>query len=183
MRAAVTQSFPKGCMKISTLAVGMFCMQVCDVWAWQSRDVSTKKKSHVEDLPFERDAQLVSNHELDTIRGGFLMSNGMVVDIGLFTQTIIDGVVVDEMMFKESDLAAVNSYALQKIIEVNGSGSSVSKLTLSDVPQLLTVIQNSRDNVVINNATVLNIDVTNASRFLFQTQIPLINHQIVNGLN
>ncbi len=111
-----------------------------------------------------------------------MTSNGMILDIGLFTQTILNGVVIDEHSIEAKDLFATSAQNLQKIIKVNEVGSSVSTLKLSDVPQLLTIIQNSQNNAVINNATILNIDVANTARFTFQTQMPLINHQIVSGL-
>lgn len=148
---------------------------------------SPTKDNTMKTIPFisagyERYATTISNDNLENIRGGFMTSNGMLIDIGLFSQTILNGVIIDEHSIDKKDLASINTQELQRIIKVNETGGSVSTLQLSDTPQLLTVIQNSQNNAMINNATILNIDVSNTNRFLFQVQMPLINHQIINGL-
>lgn len=128
------------------------------------------------------DAQTVANDSLKEVRGGFLTSSGMMVDVGLITRTLVDGVLVEQTRVNIGHPGNIDPSSLQTLVQVDDNGATVSKLGLGDIPQIVNVIQNNQNNVVIDNAAILNVDVTNASSFTIQMQEPLFNHQLVQGL-
>lgn len=127
------------------------------------------------------DAGNVSSEDLGEIRGGFMTSNGMMIDIGLETRSIVDGVTVEHSNIK--NLENIKTDDLQRLVQVNNATQSAKKLNLTDVPNLLTIIQNSRNDVKIDSFAIMNIDVSNSARFTLQTQAPeLFNVQMINNL-
>lgn len=102
----------------------------------------------------------------------------------VFTQTILDGVVVDEISFDANDLIHQNvAVNLQRRVNVSTAGVTVSNLDLPDAAELIIVIQNNVNDVVISNTTTLNINVQNTTKFIQQLQMPIINHHIVRSLD
>lgn len=131
---------------------------------------------------FEDSEEVVDNAQLSEIRGGFITSNGMQIDVGLVTRTIVDGLILSESRFNNDQLANIDPAELQTLVQVNPNGANVRQLGLEDIPQVITVIQNNTNNVTIDSLTILNLDVTNASKFNVQLQTPLFNHQAVAAL-
>ena len=127
-------------------------------------------------------SEAVDDSELSEIRGGFITSSGMVIDVGLVTQTIVNGLVVENSSFSAEQLATISSQELQTLIQVNRSGGAdIKKLGLDDIPQIITAIQNTSNNAEIHNFTILNVDVTNVAGFLQQVQTPIINFQNITA--
>lgn len=135
-----------------------------------------------DDLLFADDTALVSDDELGDIRGGFLTSGGMIIDIGLVTQTVVNGVLVSEQSTSLNPDQVTNIQSLQTIATIDANNVVISNLDLNSVSQIVSVVQNSRNNVVVDSITLLNIDVGNVSGFLDQTRTGLIDHQLVNAL-
>ena len=149
-----------------------------------------ERRKKEDENTFGEEMTVVSNEELGNIRGGVFNNEGMLtniglVNIGLITQTSINGEIVEQ---SQIDLNNINDFTpdiIQRIITSTADGVTVSSsLGINDVPQLFTtVIQNSLDDAVINNATILNIDISNATDLILQTPVPIINHQLIGSLN
>lgn len=126
-------------------------------------------------------ASNVSAEELGEVRGGFMASNGMQIDIGFETRTLVDGAVAEQTVVP--NIEHLKASDLQNLVQVNNAASSARKLNLSDVPNIMTIIQNSRNDVKIDSFAIMNIDVSNSARFTLQTQAPeLFNIQGISNL-
>lgn len=126
-------------------------------------------------------ASNVSAEELGEVRGGFVASNGMQIDIGFETRTLIDGSVAEQTIVP--NIEHLKASDLQNLVQVNNAASSARKLNLNDVPNIMTIIQNSRNDVKIDSFAIMNIDVSNSARFTMQTQAPqMFNIQGISNL-
>ncbi len=94
---------------------------------------------------FER----ASDSELDQLRGGFVLPNGMNIDFSLERITSLNGTVVSSSFFQLPDNALLlQNGAMNQSPDLAGAGLS-------------TVIQNNVDNQTIRTVTDINIAVSN----------------------
>lgn len=137
-----------------------------------------------ETVDAEGDFDTASNvpaEELGEVRGGFIASNGMQIDIGFETRTIVDGALAEQTVVP--NIENLKASDLQNLIQVNNAASSARKLNLNDMPNIMTIIQNSRNDVKIDSYAIMNIDVSNSARFQMQTMAPeMFNIQAINNL-
>jgi hypothetical protein len=118
--------------------------------------------------------QKIPDQELSKMRGGFVTSDGLSINVGLERLVMIDGTVKTQFNFdlsglgqnsnKSSSLPSDQNNMIQLI--QNGDNNLVTQ----DVPAnfgggALTIIQNSQDNKLIQNFTMLQIDVSGMSQF------------------
>lgn len=90
-----------------------------------------------------------SDSELDQLRGGFVLANGVNIDFSLERLTTLNGVIVSSTSFRLPD----DAFLFQ-----NGGLNQAPVMTGSP---LNSVIQNNMDNQVIKNMTDINIAVSN----------------------
>ena len=117
------------------------------------------------------DCPVVADHELDQMRGGFDTSNGglpLSFSFGIDRATFLNGELVSTttvaipiftsaMDAKGAQTVMLNTTNLIQ----NGPGNSFALPSVRDLPtSVMTVIQNTLDNQVISNATVINASVT-----------------------
>jgi hypothetical protein len=90
-----------------------------------------------------------SDDELDKLRGGFVLPNGIIIDFSLERITSLNGSVVSSSFFHLPENAALlQNGSLNQSPDFAGSGLS-------------TVIQNNVDNQIIRTVTAINIAVSN----------------------
>lgn len=130
------------------------------------------------DESFE-EMQVVSNEDLSNIRGGFITSSGMVLDLGLATETIVNGITVQSTTLSPEALKNVDPSTLRTLVRVTEGGANAEKLNLDNVPEIVNVIQNEASNVKIDQITSLNIDVQNVQQFKLQLQTPGLDYGTV----
>jgi len=121
---------------------------------------------------FSEETEIASNEELGEVRGGMVAANGMVFDIGLFHQTIVNGVIVDEVGFTTDDLLGVNpATGLQRQITISESGDvDIVNIDVPEVPAIYTAVQSNLIGGTVDYTTTLNINVNDASAFLQQSK-------------
>lgn len=95
------------------------------------------------------DWQTISDEELDMLRGGFSLPNGLVVDFSF-----------DKRIYKNGIEAFYSYFELPKDIELSrqitsGLASNFSNMVLN------SVTQNSLDNQIIKTINTINIDISN----------------------
>ncbi|WP_333875031.1 hypothetical protein [Methylobacter sp.] len=91
-----------------------------------------------------------SDSELDQLRGGFVLANGVNVDFSLDRITSLNGAVVSSSFFQSSaNMSLFQNGALNQAPDLAGAAG------------LGSIIQNNMDNQVIRNATDINITVSN----------------------
>src|SRR5438045_3706716 len=91
------------------------------------------------------DAQVVSDKDLSTMRGGFIDINGEIMDFDFYSRTMVNGVVTNTTYISSEELA---------MAAANG--------TLNDIIPP-TIIQNNLDNANINTITSLNGNIVGAA--------------------
>ena len=102
--------------------------------------------------------QAVSEVELDAIRGGFLFSNGVQVDIGIQKSALINGAEQFRTQFNATE--ALQSRLLDEANSVLqlGSGNTLNGLELTGGS---VFIQNTLDNQMLENFTVIDVHIKN----------------------
>jgi len=102
--------------------------------------------------------QAVGDEELETVRGGFLFSNGVQVDIGIQKAAFVNDVEQFRTQIDVSD--GVQSSILNEansVLQV-GAGNTLNGL---EMPGGSTFIQNTLDNQFLDNFTVVDVRIKN----------------------
>lgn len=123
------------------------------------------------DSGFE-DCPMLSDSELDELRGGFEVASGgslpLSFTFGIERATFVNGQLVSTTTIaiptfplpQNAVAASAMDFSPINVIQ-NGSGNVFSLQNLQNLPaSVMTVIQNSLDNQVIGNLTVINASIT-----------------------
>lgn len=95
--------------------------------------------------------QPVSNSQLDSLRGGFVLPNGMIVNISIGKLVVNNGVEVYKSYFQSPDQ------------QLSTNSGEISLTTELSEAMLHSVIQNDLDNQSIKVFNTINIDIKNIS--------------------
>lgn len=98
-------------------------------------------------------AAVVTDMELDSMRGGFLSTDGLEISFGVEQAVLIDGILQVATTFNASSITKM----------LPQQAADFSSVTMnSDVirSQMNTIIQNSQDQKIIDSITVINASVT-----------------------
>jgi hypothetical protein len=102
----------------------------------------------------------LADSELEELRGGFLLAGGLVIDFALYQQTVIDGELRRELQLSTQNLMqTMQPEDFRTVIQI-GEGN-VGLGSLAEIPGIVTVIQNTMDNTMIQNLSNLDIAVAN----------------------
>ena len=104
---------------------------------------------------FNKDWQIASNAELDSLRGGFTLPNGMIINFSLEKVIYRNGVEIFTSFFE----LPKNAQLIQ-----NGNLNVAKDLSNS---LLNSIIQNNLDNQVIRTVNTINIDISNLKNISF----------------
>ncbi|MGZ5012018.1 MAG: hypothetical protein ACXV74_13765 [Methylobacter sp.] len=108
-----------------------------------------------------------SDSELDQLRGGFALANGVNVDFSLDRVTYLNGALVASTFFQLPGNASLFQ---------NGALNQAPGMT---GPALGSVIQNNVDNQVIRNVTDINIAVSNLKNMDLNNRGMVFNNLIL----
>jgi len=108
-----------------------------------------------------------SDSELDQLRGGFALANGVNIDFSLERLTTLNGAVISSTSFRLPD----DAFLFQ-----NGGLNQAPVMTGS---ALNSVIQNNMDNQVIKNMTDINIAVSNLKNMDLNSRGMVFNNLIL----
>lgn len=122
-----------------------------------------------------------SDQELDSQRGGFIINDGLPISFGVIQASSING-----------ELLAINTWNGPQIDQIggnvptlirNGQGNDFGPVRLDNVmPGGLTIIQNTLDQQVIRNMTIISAEVAN-SNVLSQTNLSLsLTNQMIHAI-
>lgn len=136
--------------------------------------------------------QKVPDRDLAKMRGGFITSDGLSINVGLERLVMIDGTVKTRFNFDLSGLGqsqgAPNPLPgdQNKLIQLVQNGEH--NVVTSDVPAnyaggALTIIQNSLDGKLIQNFTTLQIDVSGMSQYRTTTLGRSISMEQIRALH
>ena len=122
---------------------------------------------------FSQEVKL-SDAELDNLRGGFVLGNGTIVDFAFTSSTFLDGQSVSEVTLNSINPGTLDSDLLKSIVQL---GSNNTVLEAGSLPNAITIIQNSFDNVKIQQFNILDLSIKNYGNFVRQQIVPELNFQ------
>jgi hypothetical protein len=129
-----------------------------------------------------------ADEDLDQMRGGFASSNNGVplsFSFGIERATFLNGqlvstttIAIPTLPYVNNSAAATADFSPVTVIQ-NGSGNFFNLQGAHNLPtSVMTVIQNSLDNQVIGNATVINASVTSRA-FLNSLAVQSVLNQMM----
>jgi len=143
---------------------------------------------------FEIEQAAASDQELARIRGGFVTNDGLLVSFGIDQAIYVNGVLNTASSLRVDQTtggagqpqftASVTGMSAVKVVQIGPQGSNIFNLgkVASSLPGGFTVIQNSLNNQVISNATVINASVTNMNLFRDMNLSAALRQQLINAV-
>lgn len=123
----------------------------------------------------------VSDAELSKMRGGFITPGGLIIDFAISTRTLVDNQVISDVTYNAETLQNLSSGdELKNLIQIGGN-NSLALDELANNPNIGIVIQNSLDEKVIQQFSILDVTVENFTKF--QANKPLDNALFSAGVN
>jgi hypothetical protein len=146
---------------------------------------STNHAASAEDVIFSP-KQAINMQQLDDLRGGFLTDGGLRISLGIERSVLINNELVASTFLNVPDLAALAGRGtagaqLQgspSTLVQNGAGNNLGQSVLQSFgPGLLTVIQNSLDNQLIQGRTIINTTISGVGSLGMSETISSLNVQ------
>ena len=128
----------------------------------------------------------ISMQKLDNLRGGFLTDGGLTIALGIERSVFINNELVTTTFLNIPDLAALSGRGTAPAqlqgspttLIQNGAGNNLGQSLLQSFgPGLLTVIQNSLDNQLIQGRTVINTTISGVGSLGLSETISALNVQ------
>lgn len=138
------------------------------------------------------DCPVVADSDLDQMRGGFETSSGglpLSFTFGIERQTYLNGQLVSTTTiaiptFPSANTQGVAAAVFSPIVIQNGPGNEFSLQGISNLPtSAMTVIQNSLDNQVIGNTTVINASITSRDFLRSLAAQSSLNHMVFRSVH
>jgi hypothetical protein len=124
----------------------------------------------------------VDDDTLSHQRGKFISAGGLTFDFALQTRVLVDGIAQNDVKISSSALDIINQSNLQRIVQI-GQGNTLEALNeIQNNPNIVTVIQNSQDDRVIQTINQLDLTVSNIDTFRTQQTLNNIDYQQVISL-
>jgi hypothetical protein len=142
-----------------------------------------------DDFDFSRE-QAIDLQRLDELRGGFLTDGGLKITLGIERSVFINNELVTTTVLNIPDLAALSARGAAQaqlqgsptMLIQNGAGNSVGQSVLQSlVPGMLTVIQNSLDNQLVQGQTIINTTISGVGSMGMSETISALNVQTRNA--
>ena len=142
-----------------------------------------------DDLLFSPE-QAINRESLDDLRGGFMTDGGLKISLGIERSVFINNELVATTFLNVPDLGALSARGatpaqLQGSPTTsiqNGPGNSLGQSVLRSFgPGMLTVIQNSLDNQLIQGRTVINTTISGVGSLGLTETISALNLQLRNA--
>lgn len=138
---------------------------------------------------------VVSAAELDKQRGGFLLSNGAMVNIGMEVQQFVNNTLQNDVKMTESIInhltvsqttpSGTTTQVLSQLPAggltfqtMSGGGATNEAVTVTN-NAIQTITQNSQNNLALKTVTTLNISTQGLANVLHQAST---NFQIINSI-
>lgn len=118
----------------------------------------------------------VSDGELDTVRGKFIKAGALEISFGLTVGTFINGAIVQDFRLDaEAVRGGIQPENLVRQIQIGPDNSSINPASFSEVPGLISVVQNSLDNQLIQQLNLLDAQVGGFGGFKAEQATQLFN--------
>lgn len=124
----------------------------------------------------------LSNNELSEVRGAYLNAGGLLIEFGMSSTTLIDGIVQRDIQFGTSSGETIDSSQIKQVIQVGDNNAQIPQEVIDGLPDMVTIIQNSEDNRVIQNITNLDVQVSNARVYFDGNLSTAISNSAIGAL-
>lgn len=128
--------------------------------------------------------EVVSDQELDSMRGGYLTDNGVAILFGIqqavFTDGRLQAVTPQLVLSAAGQAVSPSSLARFQALFGSGTGTTQTGSTAFVLPQ--TIIQNALDGRTIDAVTVINAAALNLSRIRSMNISSLLTGQLIQSL-
>lgn len=131
--------------------------------------------------------QAINMQRLDSLRGGFITDGGLKISMGIERSVFINNELVATTILNVPDLAALVARGAAPAqlqgspttLVQNGPGNSVGQSVLQSFgPGMLTIIQNSLDNQLIQGRTLINTTISGVGSLGLSETISALNVQL-----
>ena len=120
---------------------------------------------------------MVEDTDLDTMRGGFVASNGMVLDFAFSANTFVDGELINQVVLNTVD-RSVNTSSLKNVIQVgDGNVAFNGGADINSMPEVLTIVQNNLDDLTIQQVNLFDLTVKGMDNYIKQAASPEVDFQ------
>ncbi|NOR71528.1 MAG: hypothetical protein GQ532_17890 [Methylomarinum sp.] len=129
------------------------CMHTCVLGIFGLANLTSNvcAEDYISGSFINQEWEKATDEELDALRGGFALANGVIIDFSFEKQVFQNGVESFSSYFEiPTNISLVQNGALNFV-----SGFSSSLLT--------SIIQNNLDNQIIRTINTINIDISNLS--------------------
>lgn len=123
--------------------------------------------------------QAIDVERLDDLRGGFMTDGGLKISLGIERSVFINNELVATTLLNVPDLATqAQLQGSPTTLIQNGPGNRVGESVLQSFgPGMLTIIQNSLDNQLIQGRTIINTTISGAGSLGLSETISALNVQ------
>ena len=129
----------------------------------------------------------INMQRLDSLRGGFITDGGLKISLGIERSVFINNELVATMFLNVPDLAALSARGAAPAqlqgspttVIQNGPGNILGQSVLQSFSRgMLTVIQNSLDNQLIQGRTIINTTISGVGSLGLSETISALNVQL-----
>ena len=137
--------------------------------------------------PFSGLAPL-TDQELDVLRGGFITSQGVSIQIGYEQLANLDGVLRPTLSISPDDIAKLAAAGATELTRMLGSGTDGTVgsgghiIPLDTINSYLTLLQNSSNNKTLGVINVFDVSIKNLSSIANQGVGKLFQYQLTQSL-
>lgn len=128
--------------------------------------------------------EVVSDQELDSMRGGYVTEEGVTILFGIQQAVLIDGMlqmVTPQQVYTVTG-QAVSPSSLARFQEIFGGGTGNVQGGSTAVVFPQTIIQNTIDGRTIDAVTVINTAILNLSSIRTMNMSPILTGQLIQSL-
>lgn len=123
----------------------------------------------------------LEDSELAELRGGFVFGE-LTIDFGLISNTFVDGGLVNETALDSNSYQQALVDGLTTIIQVGNQNAVIDTGLLDSLPGLVTVIQNSTSDTIIQQVDIIDLKAVGLDDFTVQNLSPLLDYQTANAI-
>ena len=107
----------------------------------------------------------VTDGELSHQRGKFIAAGGLTIDFALTSRVLVDGIAQNDISISSDKINQFIPSDLQRIVQIGSGNTNAALNELQKNPNIVTVIQNSQDNRIIQTLNQLDITVNNIESY------------------
>lgn len=128
--------------------------------------------------------EVVSDQELDGMRGGYVTDNGVAILFGIQQAVFTDGTLhnVTPQLVISATGQAVSSSSLARFQAIFGGANGTIQAGSTAIVLPPTIIQNTLDGRTIDAVTVINTAVLNLSRIRTMNISSMLSGQLIQSL-